>query len=108
MRKFTPFLAAAMVMVASSQLTAQSAADPAEGQALAAEHCASCHDINPGGAFKTMPPSFASIAAFRSPDEIPTRILWPVMHSRMPQLNTWLTAQEVADLAAYIVSLDTD
>lgn len=108
MRKSIPFLAAVIVMVASGQLAAQSTADPAAGQALAAENCSRCHDINPGGAFKTMPPSFASIAAFRSPDEIPTRILWPAMHSRMPQMNTWLTPQEVADLTAYIVSLDQD
>jgi mono/diheme cytochrome c family protein len=85
---------------------AEGAGDPVAGRALAKQHCARCHDIEAGGAFKTMPPSFASIAAFRTPDEITTRIWWPDMHSRMPQMSNLLTVEEVANLTAYIVSLE--
>ena len=53
-----------------------------------------------------MPPSFASIAAFRAPEEITSRIWWPDMHARMPQMSNLLTVDEVADLTAWIASLD--
>ena len=53
-----------------------------------------------------MPPSFAAIAAFRTPDEITTRIWWPAMHSRMPQMSNLLSIAEVAALTDYIVSLE--
>lgn len=105
--KATRLLAAAVVMGAAGQLAAETTADPAAGKALAEQYCSRCHDISPAGAFKTMPPSFASIAAFRTPDEIETRIWWPAMHSRMPQMSNLLTADEVAALTAYIVSLET-
>ena len=57
------------------------AADIENGAVLAGTHCARCHDISMDGAAKTMPPSFASIAAFRAEDQIRFRILFPQMHS---------------------------
>ncbi len=82
------------------------AADIDTGASLAAEHCARCHDIAEGGATKTMPPSFASIAAFRADDQIYLRILFPQMHSPMPAWSMMFSSEEVDDLTAYIVSLD--
>lgn len=95
--------AAATLMAAALPALAQ---DVSAGRALAVEICARCHDIEPGGEFKTMPPSFAAIAAFRTPDEITTRIWWPAMHSRMPQMSNLLSIAEVAALTDYIVSLE--
>lgn len=77
------------------------------GAELAAEHCAGCHDITPGGVAKTMPPSFASIAGFRSPDQITARIWFPAsLHSSMPNMAYMLNAGSAADLTAYIMSLE--
>ncbi len=96
-------LAAGLAM--ASAVVAQDG-DAAKGQALAGEHCARCHDIGPGGGFKTFPPSFASIAVFRAPDQITARIWFPALHASMPAMENLLMAEDVADLTAYIVSLD--
>ena len=82
------------------------AADIENGATLAADYCARCHDISAEGAPKTMPPSFASIAAFRAEDQIHFRILFPQMHSPMPAWSSMLSTDEVDDLTAYIVSLE--
>ena len=84
------------------------ATDVGNGADLAAEHCARCHDIAEGGKTKTMPPSLASIAAFRAEDQIFMRIMFPQMHSPMPARSMMLSKQEVEDLTAYIMSLDPD
>lgn len=81
-------------------------ADAADGLALAEEYCVRCHDIAPGGAAKTYPPSFASIAWFRSEDLVRVRILFPEMHAAMPAWANWLSPDEVDSLVAYIVSLE--
>ncbi len=82
------------------------AADTAAGRALAEQYCARCHDIEPGGAMKQEVPSFAAIAVFRSPDQITDRIWFPPMHSRMPPWSQYLMAEDVANLTAYIASLE--
>ena len=81
-------------------------ADAADGLALAEEYCARCHDIAPGGAAKTYPPSFTSIAWFRSEDQIRPRILFPNLHAAMPAWANWLLPEEVDSLVAYILSLE--
>lgn len=81
-------------------------ADAAEGLALAEEYCVRCHDIAPGGAAKTYPPSFASIAWFRDADQIRARILFPSLHGAMPAWSNWLSPDEVDSLSAYILSLE--
>jgi len=81
--------------------------DAAIGAELAVEYCARCHDVAAGGAFKTFPPSFASIAAFRGPDQIVARIWFPATHSLMPQMMNLLSREDVDNLTAYIVSLET-
>lgn len=77
--------------------------DPARGQELARQWCSECHDVEPGGGFKQTPPSFASIAVYRSPEHIRANILFP--HEGMPELAQ-VFGLEVDDLVAYIVSLE--
>jgi mono/diheme cytochrome c family protein len=81
--------------------------DAAKGATLAAEHCALCHDVTAEGAPKQYPPSFASIAWFRSPEQIYARIVFPAMHSGMPEVAFYLLGKdEIRDIVAYIASLD--
>lgn len=103
MRIPIPIMAVALVCGAAA---VQAQGDAAAGRALAEAECARCHDIEPGGAMKQMPPSFASIAVFRSADEITGRIWFPPMHSRMPPMHMLVTPDDVENLTAYIVSLE--
>lgn len=81
--------------------------DAARGAALAAQHCALCHDVTAEGAPKQYPPSFASIAWFRSPEQIYARIVFPAMHSGMPEVAFYLLGKdEINDIVAYIASLE--
>jgi len=85
---------------------AAKAQDVEKGLELAQENCARCHDISAEGRNKTYPPSFASIAAFRDEDQIHSRIVFPQLHSQMPQMIYMLSSDTIDDLVAYIVSLD--
>ncbi len=80
--------------------------DAERGAELAAEHCVRCHDITEDGAFKTYPPSFASIAVYRPDDQIFARIYFPQMHNAMPEFSWYLQREGVEDLVAYIRSLE--
>ena len=80
--------------------------DVAKGRELAEQWCTRCHDIEPGGPFKLYPPSFASIAVYRSPDQIWGRILFPPLHSNMEGVSYFMEPKNVDDLVAYIVSLE--
>jgi mono/diheme cytochrome c family protein len=81
--------------------------DATKGAALAAEHCALCHDVTAEGAPKQYPPSFASIAWFRSPEQIYARIVFPAMHSGIPEVAFYLLGKdEIQSIVAYIASLD--
>jgi cytochrome c2 len=79
---FSAAVTISILMVSS----AFAAGDPASGEKLAKEQCIRCHDVTPGGAFKTYPPSFASIAAYRSQEQIyappPS---FPVLHRWRPE-----------------------
>lgn len=84
-----------------------SAQDAARGAELAADHCALCHDVTAEGAAKLYPPSFASIAGFRTPEQIYARIVFPAMHSGMPEVAFYLLGKdEIGNIVAYIVSLE--
>lgn len=100
--------ASSLCLFAAAAILPVHAEDAVErGEVLAAKHCALCHDITAEGADKLFPPSFASIAGFRSPEQIYARIVFPVMHSGMPEAAFYLLGRtEIADLVAYIVSLD--
>lgn len=81
--------------------------DVEAGRTLAAEHCADCHDIAAGGAFKEFPPSFRSIAVFRSREQIYARIVFPPTHSGMPEIAFYnFSSEETENLIDYIVSLE--
>ena len=80
--------------------------DAAEGERIAYEMCARCHNVKAGGPFKQDPPSFAAIAVFRSADQIYERIVLPPLHSSMPQIGTMLMPKNIDHLVAYITSLE--
>ena len=80
--------------------------DPANGATLAQEYCSRCHNVEVNGPFKLHPPSFASIAAYRSPEQIYGRIAFPPLHASMPQVGYMLDPGNIEDMVAYIVSLE--
>jgi len=99
------------IVIASFALTgrttlAQIGPDPKAGQDLAEKLCTSCHIVGGQAASASVSadvPSFVAIA--NKPDQtaeaIAGRIVIP--HPPMPQIH--LTRNEIADLAAYILSL---
>jgi mono/diheme cytochrome c family protein len=76
------------------------------GRALAEEYCVRCHNISPGGPMKQHPPSLAAIARFRPENQIVARIWFPSVHYSMPPMASLLEPQNVADLTAFILSLE--
>ena len=96
----------AVLFAAGSTSAPAFAADVESGRRLAEETCARCHDVGPDGAFKQFPPSFAAIAVFRSPEDIRARILYPPLHSNMPQMGIIWAPGVINNLVAYIVSLE--
>ena len=97
-------LGLAAALTAAPEATA---GDAANGKTLAAAKCARCHNIEPGGAFKQHPPAFQAIAIYRREPDIWGRIISPSPHSGMPEVIWELSPDEVQDLVAYIISLDT-
>lgn len=83
-----------------------SAQDVGNGKVLAEEWCARCHDVGADGAAKLHPPSFKAIAGFRPADQIEYRIISPPPHAAMPPMIYALNGDDVADLIAYIQSLE--
>jgi hypothetical protein len=69
------FQAIAILCTSFEGSAASAAGDPDAGEKLVKEHCVRCHDISPSGAFKTYPPSFASIAVYWSDEQIYARNL---------------------------------
>jgi mono/diheme cytochrome c family protein len=98
--------ALALSLLAAPALAQPQEGDATRGQAIAQEQCARCHDVSKGGAFKKMPPSFQAIAIYRTKPDIWSRIIAPSPHAAMPDMTWTLTAEEVQDVLAYIVSLD--
>ena len=82
------------------------AADAAAGRKLAEKWCARCHNIEKGAPFKLNPPSFASIAAYRTEDVILAKAIAPSMHSGMPDTMWVLQRSDVDDIVTYITSLE--
>ncbi len=82
------------------------AADTGAGRKLAEQRCAKCHNIEKGAPFKLNPPSFASIATYRTSDIILGKVVAPSMHSGMPETMWTLQREDFDDLVAYITSLE--
>ncbi len=100
------FLFVLSTMVLAGTAWAQADGDAVKGQAIAQAQCARCHDIAKGADFKKMPPSFQSIAIYRTKPDIWSRIISPSPHAAMPEMTWTLTADQVQDVLAYILSLD--
>lgn len=96
---------AALFLVTMFQPLPASAGDTARGEAIAREQCARCHDVSEEGAFRKMPPSFRAIAIYRTEPDIWARIISPSPHAAMPDMTWTLTADDVQDVLAYILSL---
>lgn len=103
MTRGSVWIAAAML---AAPAMAQEAGDATAGRDIAEEFCVRCHDIADGGEMKTYPPSFDSISVFRSTEQIRARIIFPDLHSSMPAWGTFLDMGQVADVVAYIRSLE--
>ena len=76
------------------------------GKSLAEANCSECHNVQPGGAMKLFPPSFAAIAVYMHPDIIPIRIMYPDEHTNMPQWHKYMSTTNIRALTAYIRSLE--
>ena len=100
------FLFVLSTMVLAGTAWAQADGDAVKGQAIAQAQCARCRDIAKGADFKKMPPSFQSIAIYRTKPDIWSRIISPSPHAAMPEMTWTLTADQVQDVLAYILSLD--
>ena len=100
------FVACYGVLTAISASTALAESDVAIGEEIARESCVRCHNVEPDGPFKEHPPSFAAIAVYRSEEQIYGRIVFPPLHSSMPQLGYMLSPDNVEHVVAYIRSLE--
>ncbi|MGE5547724.1 MAG: c-type cytochrome [Solirubrobacterales bacterium] len=79
------------------------APSPDAGAEIAARWCAACHVVSPSGAGTDAAPSFAAIAARRSPAELKRFLAEP--HAR-PMRGFNLTTREIDDVVAYIETLE--
>lgn len=104
--KFSTLFVFSAALLTTAQAARAEEGDPARGAAIAQQQCARCHDVAKGGAFKLMPPSFQSIAIYRQKPDIWSRIVAPSPHAAMPEMTWTLTADQVQDVLAYILSLD--
>ena len=94
------------ILIASVSSAAFADGDAAKGGEIARESCVQCHNVEPGGPFQEQPPSFASIAVYRTDDQIYGRISYPPLHSVMPVIGYLLTPENIDNLVAYIRSLE--
>jgi mono/diheme cytochrome c family protein len=97
-------LALALVGLAGPA-SAQDRTDVSRGHALAQAWCADCHSIEPDGAAGAyeMPPSFGSFANNPEITETALKAYLQSTHPVMPQVK--LTADEIDEVVAYILSL---
>ncbi len=80
--------------------------DPSAGFRLAAEYCATCHQIAPDASAQrpeNKAPSFVDVGRMASTTELSIKVFLRSSHPTMP--NVMLTPEETDAIAAYIVSL---
>ncbi|HET9018898.1 MAG TPA: cytochrome c [Acetobacteraceae bacterium] len=93
-------LAAAMPRAAR----AQESGDPVAGRELAERWCKSCHMVAPTDrAISNGAPTFAGLARMPSTTSMSLRVFLHTPHPPMPDLQ--LSRNQIADIAAYILSL---
>jgi mono/diheme cytochrome c family protein len=97
MRRLSVVLLAGVLSTAAAQ--AQSAR---EGELLARSVCAPCHVVAPG-AGGGEGPAFAVVAAMPSTTGLALTAFLQTSHGKMP--NITLSRDDIANLAAYILSL---
>lgn len=81
--------------------------DAQRGLEKAREVCAHCHVVEEGGSGNAALPSFPAIAKDPATDDSRLRAWQSPPHPQMPQFGS-LTEQDVADIVAYIESLETE
>lgn len=101
-----PIALAAGAMCLGSAAIAQDEPYLEAGRRTAEANCANCHNVEPGGAFKLYPPSFAAIAAYMDPEIIRMKIMYPDHAVLMPQFHTYMFTENLDNLVGYIVSLE--
>jgi mono/diheme cytochrome c family protein len=79
------------------------APSPEAGAEIAARWCAACHVVAPDGAGTDSAPSFAVIAQRHGIEELKTFLAKP--HAK-PMRGFTLSGREIADVVAYIVTLE--
>lgn len=80
-------------------------ADAARGQVIANRWCAACHLVSPDQTTASSDvPSFASIARKKKLTAAELATFLSFSHPKMPDMS--LTRNEIADIVAYIRSLD--
>ena len=103
MRNATRLALAAVLLLAASPAWCQSIGD---GEQLARSVCAPCHVVAPGmggsGGSGDGPP-FAAVAAMTSTTGLALTAFLQTSHGKMP--NITLSADDIANLSAYILSL---
>lgn len=81
------------------------AADAAKGEVIAKRWCATCHLVSPDQPTANSDvPSFASIARKKKLTAAELATFLSFSHPKMPDMS--LTRNEIADIVAYIRSLD--
>ena len=93
-------------LVASFAVLAQSVSgDPIEGEKLAREICAACHEVDKGryGISLEEAPAFQEVADDASMTSLALRVFLRSPHEVMPDLM--LSETETDDVIAYILSL---
>ncbi len=92
-------------LLAAPALAQPEPGDPRAGRGLAANWCAHCHRIAPGGPGPATDGAapFASIVAMPSTTSMSLRVFLQTPHAGMPDYH--LTRDQLDDLVAYLLSL---
>jgi len=94
-----------LATLATPALAQPEPGDAQAGRGLAANWCANCHRIAPGGPGPAtdVAASFASIAAMPSTTSMSLRVFLQTPHAGMPDYR--LTREQLDDVVAYLLSL---
>jgi len=98
-------LAAALTIVVSTQVGAQSIGDWRKGRALARQLCAECHALGRRNVHSPNPeaPSFATVASTPGMTASALNVFFQTSHRHMP--NLVLATDQRSDIIAYIMML---
>lgn len=100
-----PLILSFLLLAFASEAAAQSSVHAANGKALAERWCQSCHDIAGAGSSDAAP-GFRTLAERPEVDDPRLAGFLSAPHPPMPDLA--LSNREIADLVAYIRSLNSN